>query len=298
MTSDAAGTAARGGDETLAIFAAGGAIPLQVARAAVAAGRSVFVIGLEGTADERLRAFPHEMVKWGQLGRIVHLLESQRFRELVLIGTVHKRPDFRHMGVDLGAVRLLPEILSLLVGGDDSVLSRLTSLIESRGVRVIGAHEVAPDLVAAPGRVAGPRPSTAARADAAQAMAAARLIGSLDSGQAAVAVLSRVVALEGAEGTDAMVGRVAELRRVGRVKWSGRAGVLAKCAKPQQDLRVDMPAIGPVTVEAVAAAGLAGIAIEARRVMIAEREATVAAARRTGTFIVAADDRAGAGAGA
>ena len=95
-----------------------------------------------------------------------------------------------------------------------------------------------------------------------------------------------------------MVRRVAELRRTGRVKWSGRAGVLAKCSKPQQDIRVDMPTIGSRTVEVVAEAGLAGIVIEPRRVMIADRAETVAAARRTGTFILAdagGDGRGGAG---
>jgi DUF1009 family protein len=137
--------------------------------------------------------------------------------------------------------------------------------------------------------VAGPRASAASLADARIALDAARAIGALDIGQAAVAVDERVIALEAAEGTDAMLRRVVEVRDAGRAKWSGRAGALAKRSKPQQDLRVDMPAIGPQTVDAVAKAGLAGIAIEAGRVMIAERTETVAAAERTGTFIVADD---------
>jgi hypothetical protein len=118
-------------------------------------------------------------------------------------------------------------------------------------------------------------------------MDAAKAIGALDIGQAAVAINLRVVALEAAEGTDAMLERVAALRANGRVKWSGRGGILAKRSKPQQDLRVDMPAIGPRTVEAVVRAGLAGIVIEAGRVMIAERSETMALADRTGTFIFA-----------
>ena len=80
---------------------------------------------------------------------------------------------------------------------------------------------------------------------------------SLDAGQAAVAINDRVVALEAAEGTDAMLDRVALLRQNGRLRPNDRrAGVLAKCAKPQQDLRVDMPTIGPKTIEGAAAAGL------------------------------------------
>ncbi len=279
--------AARADGEPLAILAAGGALPVEVAAAAAGAGRAVFVVGLEGIADERLRSFPHAMLKWGQIGRMLELIDNHGARDVVLIGAVDSRPDFRAIRVDLGAVRLLPKIVAALAGGgDDTVLGALTKLFENQGYRVVGAHEVAPGLVAEPGDIVGSA-SAAGRADIALAMRAARLIGTLDGGQAAVAAQSRVIAVEGAEGTDAMIRRVAELRRGGRLKWSGRIGVLAKCSKPQQDIRVDMPTIGARTVELVAEAGLAGIVIEPRRVMIADRAETLAAARRTGTFILA-----------
>jgi DUF1009 family protein len=205
----------------------------------------------------------------------------------VFIGSVDKRPDFSSIGVDFGTLKLMPFILRSMIGGDDTVLGNVVGFFEQRGIRVVGAHEVAPSLVATAGQVAGPRISGAAMDEVRVAMAAARSIGALDIGQAAVAVGSRVVALEAAEGTDAIIERVAGLKQSGRVKWSGRAGVLAKRSKPQQDLRVDMPAIGPRTVAAVAAAGLAGIVIEAGRVLIADRAVTVSEAERTGTFIFA-----------
>jgi DUF1009 family protein len=125
--------------------------------------------------------------------------------------------------------------------------------------------------------------------DANRAMAAARAIGAIDAGQAAASVNGRIVALEAAEGTDGVLARIATLRQNGRLKWSGRAGVLAKCPKPQQDLRVDMPTIGPSTVAGVDAAGLAGIAIEAGHVMIVERENTLRQAKTAGVFIFAVD---------
>jgi DUF1009 family protein len=137
------------------------------------------------------------------------------------------------------------------------------------------------------------RPSEKASADVAIAFEAARAIGRIDAGQAAVAVDGLVVALEALEGTDAMLDRVRQLRERRRVSWRGRAGVLAKCAKPQQDLRIDMPTIGPATVEAAAAVGLAGIAVEAGRVMIVSREETVQAADRHGMFIVAEEPEGG-----
>jgi DUF1009 family protein len=280
--------------EPLVLFAAEGALPVEVAAAATAAGRKLLVISLEGTADERLLVYPHAIVKWGQIGHVEQLVRAHG-RDVVIIGTVTKRPDFANLGMDFGTLRYLPRILKNMVGGDDTILGNFVKMLEEMGFRVIGAHEVAPNLVATAGHMAGPRPSAAALADAALAMNAARAIGTLDIGQAAVAVGGRVVALEAAEGTDAMIERVGGLHGNGRVKWSGRSGVLAKRAKPQQDLRIDMPAIGPRTVEAVARAGLGGIVIESGRVIIAERAETVALAERTGTFITAVDGRTEAG---
>jgi DUF1009 family protein len=185
-------------------------------------------------------------------------------------------------------LKLIPRILKSIVGGDDTVLGNVVRLFEEWGLRVIGPHEIATDLVAKPGLLAGPALRASDAADAAVALRAAQAIGRLDAGQAAIALDERVVALEAAEGTDAIIRRLGELRAKGRFRWTGRRGVLAKCAKPTQDLRVDMPTIGPQTVSLVAEIGLAGIAIEAGRVMIAERPATVAEAERLRTFIHAA----------
>lgn len=271
------------------ILAAGGRVPVEVASAAEASGRDVLVIGLEGEVDDGIRTFHHATAKWGQIGRIEELIRGHGARDLVLIGSVAKRPDFGRIAVDFGTLRYLPRLIKAMFGGDDTVLGAFARHIEERGYRIVGVHEVAPGLVAAPGPIAGRVPEAGTRDDAVLAMRAARTIGLIDAGQAAVAVGGRIVSLEAAEGTDAMIGRVEALRASGRVKWSGRAGVLAKCAKPQQDLRLDMPAIGPRTVEAAARAGLAGIAVEAGRVMIAERGETVALADKTGTFVFATD---------
>ncbi len=275
--------------EPLAILAAGGSVPLQVANAAAAAGRKVLVIGLEGEADDRLKeSFPYKSIKWGHLGSVEQMISAHGARDVVLIGSISRRPDFHSMGMlDLSTLRLLPRILKSVIGGDDTVLGNLIAYLEECGFRVIGAHEVAPELVARAGQLAGPRAGQAMLDDARVAMNAARVIGEHDIGQGAVAVNGLVVAVEAAEGTDAMLERVSDLRVRGRVKWPGRAGVLAKCSKPQQDLRVDMPTIGPRTVTAVVKAGLAGIVVEAGRVMIAERAETLDAAEETGTFILA-----------
>lgn len=270
----------------VAILAGGGAVPAIVAAAAERAGRAALILGLEGESDPAIAAFRHVWVKWGELGRMDKLIREHGATEIVLVGTIGKRPDFRSISLDALALKSLPRLAGITLGGDDTVLAKAVRFFEGLGHRVVGAHEIAPELVAGASPLTRRTPSKSDREDIALAMRAALAIGELDAGQGAVAVDRRVVALEGAEGTDGMLARVAELRTIGRVSSNGRAGVLAKCARPRQDLRVDMPTIGPKTVERAAAAGLAGIAVEAGRVMIVERETAVRLADEAGLFIV------------
>jgi UDP-2,3-diacylglucosamine hydrolase len=278
----------------LAIIAGGGSVPLHVAAAALGSGRKVLVLGIEGEADARIVDYPHEWINWGQIGRLEKLLAAHGTRDIVLIGGVKSRPDFKRLRPDLGTVRLLPRLISMMASGDNTVLTGTIRIFEEWGYSVVGAHEVSPDLVAAPGIVAGPTPRSGDLDDVRLAIAAARGIGVLDAGQAAVAMNGRVVALEASEGTDGMLERVAALRAHGRLKSRGPAGVLAKCAKPQQDLRVDMPTIGPETVTGAAKAGLAGIAIESGRVMIADRTETERRTKEAGLFVFAVGGQAAA----
>ncbi len=270
----------------LAIIAGGGPVPLIVAGAAARQGRPVFIAGIAGEAEPGIAAFPHEVLKWGQFGRLMTLLAEHGTREIVMIGTVSARPELRDLKLDMGAVKLMARVAALLMRGDNDLLSGLIGLLDERGYAVVGAHEVAPELVAAEGQLGAHGPDRDMLRDVRRAMRAARGIGLLDAGQAAVAMNGLIVALEAYEGTDAMIERVAALRQKGRIRSKGRVGVLAKCAKPQQDLRVDMPTIGVRTVDGVVAAGLAGIAIETGRVMIVDRPAVIEAADRQGIFIV------------
>ena len=269
---------------TLGIIAGGGGVPAIVARAAEAAGRPVVLFGIVGEADPEIEAFHHHWLRWGEIGRMFDLLARERVGEVVICGAVN-RPDFSAIRVDLGAVLSLPKILSLMVGGDDTVLKNVVRFLEDRDYLVVGAHQVAPELVGGDGSLGRYRPGEDAETDIVRGVEASLMLGRLDIGQAVVAISGRVVAVEGIEGTDELLQRVADLRKRGRLKAAHRSGVLVKAAKPQQDLRVDLPTIGPRTVEMAAAAGLAGIAVEAGRVMIVDRPATIAVADAARLFI-------------
>ncbi len=270
----------------LVVIAGSGAIPLHVARAATDAGRDVLIIGIEGEADKAIETFKHRWLSWGQVGNLEKVIAGHGAGDVVLIGGIRARPDFKSLKLEFSTIMIAKELFSIVAGGDNSILNGTVGFLERRGFRVVGAHEVAPDLVALPGAFGRAKPDAKQLTDAGHALKAARAIGALDAGQAAVVIAGRVVALEGAEGTDAMLERVAELRKSGRIKAPAGTGVLAKCPRPQQDLRIDMPTVGVRTVEGAIAAGLAGIAVEAGTVMIFDRAATVSRADAAGIFLL------------
>src|SRR5204862_61459 len=252
----------------IGILAGGGRLPLMIAESVTARGGTVHIVGIEGEADPGVARFPHTWVNWGQIGRMVATLRSEGARQLVIAGAV-TRPDLRRIRPDAGFFRSLPQILRLLAGGDDSVLTRVVRFFEGNGLVVLGVHDVAPDLLAGTGRQGSVALSDADCADAEVGFAVRHALASVDAGQAVVVAHGKVLAIEGAEGTDAMLQRVAALP--GREPAGSREGVLAKGPKPGQELRVDMPAIGPRTIEQAAAAGLAGVVVEAGAVLVLDR---------------------------
>ena len=188
-------------------------------------------------------------MKWGEVGKLFAALDKHGCRDLVIIGTV-TRPDLAHVKLDFGAIKNLPFLVSLGMGGDDHVLSSIVRFLEGKGYRVHGADDVAPELLAAEGVLGKHAPSADDRADIALGFEVVQALGALDVGQAAVVAKGYVVAVEAAEGTDAMLERCAELRRTGRARGRGLTGVLVKAPKPGQEERVDLPTIGPETVTA------------------------------------------------
>jgi DUF1009 family protein len=264
----------------------GGTIPGVVAEAVVRSGRRVVLFALRGWADPAtVAAYPHHWIKLGQLGRFISLARAEGCRDIVLIGTV-LRPAIRDIRLDWTTLRLLPRIASLFRGGDDRLLSGIGRMLEERGFRLLGAHEVAPDILVPARALTRVRPTTRDERDIARGLAVLAALSPFDIGQAVIVADGYVVAVEAAEGTDAMIGRIAELRRSGRLHTPAGIGVLVKAAKQGQDARIDLPSIGPRTVAALADAGLAGIAVVAGRAIIAEPARLAALADEKGLFVI------------
>jgi DUF1009 family protein len=267
----------------IGIIAGSGSLPREVAESIVARGGSVHVVMVDGAAEAALAMFPHTVVNWAQPGRTTAALKQAGVRDVVMLGGF-QRPSFRSARPDFGFFQMLPRVVRLLrAGGDDAVLRGLVALFERRGLKVVGVGDVAPDLLAEDGVLTARAPSSQDDADAATGLALVAALGRYDIGQAVVVANGRVEAIEGAEGTDRMLKRVAEVRRSAAGETHG--GVLVKRPKPGQDLRVDLPAIGPNTMDSAAAAGLSGVAVMAGHVLCAERPRMIAAANARGVFV-------------
>ncbi|MGH2340059.1 LpxI family protein [Segnochrobactraceae bacterium EtOH-i3] len=270
----------------LGVIAGNGNLPAELVAAVRATGRPVVLVAIRGESDPALDGLGARWVEWGQVGKLFGVLRREGVHDIVLIGGVAKRPDFKSVVSDFETLKRLPRILSTMIGGDDSVLTRVLRLVEDEGFRILGAQDVAPGLLAGIGVLGRERPGERDERDIRLCRAVITALGPYDVGQAAVAMDGRVVAIEAAEGTDAMLARVTEARAARRISAKGTVGVLVKGPKPGQDLRVDLPTIGRKTIDAVKAAGLAGIAVEAGRVLIADRAATIAAADQAGLFLI------------
>ncbi|KKX34464.1 UDP-2,3-diacylglucosamine diphosphatase LpxI [Rhizobium sp. LC145] len=273
----------------LAIIAGNGLLPVHLAEAARAAGEDPFIILLRHETDQRFEGFETTTMAIADIAGFNRILRQRGIDRVVLSGGVTRRPDWRDVRPNWKMLRKLPALFRTLVsGGDDALLQMTIGILEAQGCRVIGAHEIAPNLLARTGPLGRQVPSEEDRRDIEAAAAAARRLGELDIGQGAVSVGGRVVALEGVEGTDRMLERVAGLRAEGRIS-SRRKGVVVKLCKPQQDVRADLPSIGPSTVRTAAAAGLAGIVVEAGRALVLEEAALIAAADEAGLFVCGID---------
>lgn len=277
--------------DRVAVIAGSGRLPVNVAIGLKAAGHSPFIVIVDGERTEAsdFAAYDHARLELEHMGDLIPLLKRERITHVVLAGGIGRRPKWWKLKPSRYMLTMLARVASALGKGDNALLSTLVQLIEEVGPKVVGAHEVVPDLLAVEGPITKAKPKLSDDWDLNAAFAAAKAIGALDIGQAAVAIGGRVVAVEGVEGTDGLLERVALLRAHPRLSGK-QGGVIVKCAKPAQELRADLPTIGPQTVEAAHAAGLAGIGVEAGRSLILDYEAVRTQADALGLFVVGMRD--------
>ncbi len=270
----------------IGLIAGGGVMPFAVADSLVTRGVSPILFALRGACDPaRVTRFRHHWISIGQYGRLVSLLRAENCRDLIFIGTL-VRPALSEIRLDWGTLRVIPRVLASFRGGDDHLLSGIGGIFERDGFHMVGIKDVAPDLLVPEGCLTRAAPDASTRADIERGREVLTALGPYDIGQAVVVIDGHVVGVEDIEGTDGLLARVARLRKEGRIRAKPGRGVLVKAPKSGQDLRFDLPTMGPRTVAGAAAAGLAGIAIAAGTTLIAEPQAVIETADASGIFVI------------
>ena len=268
----------------LGVLAGGGPLPRQIVEHCRRQGRPVFVVAFHGQTDPEtvVGDVGHVWTRLGAAGQTLQALRTAGCEELVMAGPV-RRPSFGEIRPDLTAARFLGRIGTRALG-DDGLLRAVMDLLEREGFRMIGLHQVLPDVLAGAGRLGRHAPDDAAMADIRRGRSVARALGEQDVGQAVVVQQGMVLGVEAIEGTDELLRRCADLRR------PGAGGVLVKIKKPQQDARADLPTIGTRTVAGARAAGLRGIAVSAGGAVMVDPDDTIAAADAASLFLYGIDE--------
>lgn len=265
--------------ERVALVAGQGEFVVRVAEELFRAGTKVLVVAVEREDVEPFRPFAEDVVsvKLSEGGKALDHVKSRKIRKVAFVGKIVKRkvydPGFEPDAVSGKVLRTAGR-----EKGDHRILKALSVFLRTQGIRVFGVHELLPGWVA-PGRVLGRHtPSPSVRQDIRVGLQKARAIGRLDIGQAVAVKDGTVIAVEGIEGTDAMIDRVGQL--------GIRGAVLVKAAKPQQDLRFDMPVVGSQTLERAARAGFAAVCVEKGKTLLADPGRITADADRLGLMLI------------
>ena len=269
-------------DKKIALVAGALDLPFFTRDALRRAGWDVFVVGLKNFVDPRLA--PDMVVRLGGAGRAIREFRRRGIKKLTFVGALG-HPNFSDLRPDLWTFMTLLKIMKHQ-RGYDSMAVALNNVLEKQGFEIIAAQDLAPELTF---EVAGPqtraKPSASDRRNIERAIEVSHTIGAADIG-ASVVVDSQVIAVEAAEGTARMLERVVDMRKNKRKP----SGVFAKMTKPNQDLRIDIPAIGVDTVNAVAAAHLRGIVVNTRTCFVVNKPAVIRQANKLGIFILALDE--------
>lgn len=267
----------------LGIIAGSGALPHCLIEACQKEHREFFVLGLKGqlNTNEYDKNLPMECIRLGEIGKAFRLLKKNKVEEVVMIGGV-KRPSLVGLRPDYRGFKTILKYRTKLLG-DDGVLRCIVGELQSVGIKVVGIDEILPHLLATKGVYTRAIPTDQDMRDINRGIDVARTLGKADVGQAVIVQQGLVLSVEGIEGTDALIRRSESLKR------KGGGGVLVKTAKPQQDRRVDLPTIGPQTVQSIKNAGFKGIAIQSGNVLISQSEQMVKLANQFGIFIIGVD---------
>lgn len=256
----------------LALVTGRGNLPVRVA---AAQSSKPLICVLDGFAPEGLKA--DITFRLEHLGSFMAQLRGHGVTSVCFCGAI-ERPPFDPAALDTATLPLVPTLMQAMGAGDDAALRAVMALFEQHGFEIAAAHVLAPDILVPAGLLSEAQPDAAMQADIARADAVLQALSPVDVGQGCVVGQGLVWGIETIGGTDHLLATLPS-----GVK--GARAVLVKAPKSGQDLRADLPTIGPNTVQAAVEAGLAGVIIQAGQVVLLEPEATIAGANKAGLVL-------------
>lgn len=263
----------------LGIIAGGGELPEKLIKWCQINNRPYHVLAIKDNANQEYftNDIPHDQIRIGQAGTGFKRFKEEGVKEVVLIGTI-KRPSYAELVPDLRTAAFFAK-LGLKALGDDGILRALVKEIEADGMKVIGIQDAMPELLVRPGILTQKKPDKQDLADIRRGIEVASALGKVDVGQSVVVQQGLVLGVEGIEGTDNLIIRTKDYAR------KGKAPVLVKLRKPQQDMRIDLPTIGIRTIENARQSGFSGIAVHAKNALIVNEKEVLALADKYKMFI-------------
>ncbi|MBE6451669.1 MAG: LpxI family protein [Alphaproteobacteria bacterium] len=264
----------------LGIIAGGGSIPKMLIDYVKSNQIPYFVLAIEGNSDRAHfdETVNHKWIRIGQAGTGFKFLKDENVQDVVMIGTIH-RPTLQELVPDLRTAAFFAKI-GLKALGDDGILRALVKEIESENIKVVGVHEVMPELLTKEGLLTKTKPDKQALADIKRGVEVDLTLGALDVGQSVVVQQGLVLGVEGIEGTDMLIKRCKDYAR------KGAGGVLVKLRKPNQDMRIDLPTIGVKTIENAHKSGLRGVAVHAGNALIVNEQEVIKLANKYKMFVI------------
>ena len=263
----------------IGLIAGVGRLPVEFARAARGMGVHVIGIGVLPEVDPELSQVTHtyENINIAKLDRIFKVFKREKVTEITLLGKITKELVYAHREMpDLRVLKIFSRIKNF---SDDTLTLALVDELAAEGITVLDQTELLRPLMPEPGVLTKRKPTDTELADMRFGLDMAKKIGGLDIGQTVIVKNRAIMAVEAIEGTDACIRRGGQL---------GRGGVtVAKSAKPKQDMRFDVPGVGPDTVDSMIEAGAVALVIEAGKTLVVDRETMVNKANQHGITIVA-----------
>lgn len=262
----------------IGIIAGTGDLPVIIARDARERGYKVVTVALENLASQEMDGVSDE-IRWvnpGRFGELIDTLKKHRIKEAIMAGKVPKSLLYKsRITPDLRAVKLL---FSIKDKSDDAILNAITKELAAEGIEIVDTIKFSPHLLTPEGCLTQERPDEEQWKDIEFGWRIAKEIGKLDIGQTVVVKGKAVMAIEAIEGTDEAILRGGH--------WAGEGAVVVKVSKPQQDMRLDVPAVGLDTLKSMEKARARVLALEAGRSMIVGRETMIKEAERAGIVII------------